>query len=57
MLNDFFQPGLILIVFGVLILVVPKALQKFAVLAGPILTVFAVLIWDKDKICLLYTSY
>ncbi len=54
MLNDFFQPGLILIVFGVLILIVPKALQKVAVLAGPILTIFAVLIWDKDKMAIMF---
>lgn len=43
MLNDFLQPGLILIIFGFVILILPAAFRKVAVIAGPALTALAVL--------------
>lgn len=54
MLSDFLQPGLILIIFGLLLLVAPAAVRKVCVLAGPILTVAAVLIWEADKLVTMF---
>lgn len=38
MLSDFLQPGLILIIFGLLILLIPPQLKKAAVIIGPAVT-------------------
>lgn len=47
LLGDFLQPGLILIIFGLLMLVVPEKIRKAIVVLGPVLTVLAVLVWGS----------
>ena len=43
MLSDFLQPGLILIISGLLLLLLPAALRRAVQIAGPLLTLAAVL--------------
>lgn len=43
MLSDFLQPGLILIISGLLLLLLPAALRRVVQIAGPLLTLAAVL--------------
>lgn len=54
MLNNFLQPGLILIICGLLILVVPAVARKLVVLAGPVLTLGAVLLFESDKMAIMF---
>lgn len=58
MLKDFIQPGLILIVFGLILLVIPEKLRRLMVLAGPVLTLLSVLIWktgeNSDRLSMLF---
>ncbi len=54
MLNDFMQPGLILILTGIIILILPKTVAKFAVLAGPVLTFITILFYDCDKMSAMF---
>ena len=44
MLSDFLQPGLILIISGLLLLLLPAALRRAVQIAGPLLTLAAVLL-------------
>ena len=44
MLSDFLQPGLILIISGLLLLLLPAALRRVVQIAGPLLTLAAVLL-------------
>lgn len=55
MLSNFLHPGLMfLIVSGLLLLVVPKSLQKFFVLAGPVVTGFYVITSEADKMSVMF---
>ena len=49
MLNDFLQPGLILMIAGLLILILPKRLGKIMSAAGPAFTVLSVLIFRTGE--------
>lgn len=49
MLNDFLQPGLILLITGLLILVLHDVLVKAVSIAGPALTVIAVFIFETGE--------
>lgn len=54
MLNDLLQPGLILILCGILVLILPKSLQKILMLIGPALTIGAVLMSGADKLTVMF---
>ena len=54
MLSDFIQPGLILIISGLLSLIAPRTLSKAIILSGPVLTLAAVIINDCDKLTFMF---
>lgn len=54
MLSDFIQPGLILIIFGIFSLILPAVIRKAAILAGPLLTLAAVIVTDCDKLTFMF---
>ena len=50
MMVNFLQPGLIMIIAGLLLLIVPKNLTKFVVLGAPLITAYAVITSAGDKL-------
>lgn len=54
MLSDFLQPGLILIIFGLLILVIPPQLKKAAVIIGPAVTLCWIFFYEADKMSVMF---
>lgn len=54
MLNDFLQPGLILIIFGLLMLALSGCLRRVAVVAGPVITLCAVFFYEADKMATMF---
>lgn len=54
MLNNFLQPGIILIVFGLLLLVLPSYFRKGAVILGPIITIVSVLTFESDRLAFMF---
>ena len=53
MLVNFLQPGLIMIIAGLLLLIVPEVLRKIVVLGAPILTAYAAVTMAGDKLTLM----
>lgn len=53
MMDNFLQPGLILIIAGLLLLVVPDSIRKIVVLSAPVFTGYAVLTSDADKLTMI----
>jgi len=54
MMNNFLQPGIILIIFGLIILLLPNRLRKIAVITGPLLTGLVVVMADNDKMTIMF---
>ena len=54
MLSDFLQPGLILIIFGLLILLIPPQLKKAAVIIGPAVTLCWIFFYEADKMSVMF---
>ena len=54
MLSDFLQPGLILIIFGLLILVIPPQLKKAAIIIGPAVTLCWIFFYEADKMSVMF---
>jgi len=54
MMNNFLQPGMILIIFGLIILIIPNSIRKIAVIAGPLLTMVAVVTSQADKMAIMF---
>ena len=53
MMVNFLQPGLIMIIAGILILIVPETLRKIVVLGAPVIAAYAVVTTDTDKLTLM----
>ena len=53
MMVNFLQPGLIMIVAGLLLLIVPETLRKVVVLGAPVVTAYAVVTSATDKLTLM----
>ncbi len=53
MMVNFLQPGLIMIIAGLLLLLVPKALRKAVLMAAPIVTAYFVVTTAGDKLTLM----
>lgn len=53
MMVNFLQPGLIMIIAGLLLLIVPQSLRKIVVLGAPFITAYAVITSAGDKLTLM----
>ncbi len=53
MMVNFLQPGLIMIIAGLLLLILPEALRKLVVLGAPIITAYAVVTTATDKLTMM----
>lgn len=54
MLNNFMQPGLILIVTGLIALIVPDFVRKVIMIAGPVITIAAVMFSEEDRLTVMF---
>ena len=53
MMVNFLQPGLIMIIAGLLLLIVPDALRKIVMLGAPVITAYTVITMATDKLTLM----
>lgn len=53
MMDNFLQPGLIMIISGLLVLIVPEVFRKAVMIAAPLITGYAVIISGADKLTLM----
>ena len=53
MMVNFLQPGLIMIIAGLLLLILPETLRKIVVLAAPVITAYSVVTTATDKLTLM----
>jgi len=53
MMDNFLQPGLIMIISGLLVIIVPEILRKVVMITAPLLTGYAVITSGADKLTLM----
>ena len=53
MMDNFLQPGLIMIISGLLVLIIPEKLRGILMIAAPLLTGYAVVTSGADKLTMM----